>query len=155
MPILKRPPYRPRPPAKKITPRINRRSSGIGGATSTGGEVAPSTSPLTYTINNGTDFPGAQVDWQRQRIRMGLDGVAIYSNWAIHTWQLETMTMDDFETVRAQQGKVLTNLTSNDQASRNVARVYGKAILEGVVNGEQLGLIIQGVTLTFRVDTTS
>ena len=157
MPILKRPPYRPRKPRKRIIPRIRRRSSGIGGAMGGGGsgDVAASTAPLTYTINGGGDFPGAQVDWKRQLIRIGSDGVAIWSNWATHIWSLETMTMADFETVRAQQGKTLTSLTSNDLTSRNTARIYGSAILEDVVNGEQLGLIMQAVTLTFRVDTTS
>ena len=154
MPSLKRPPYHPRSIPKKATPRVARRGAGQSGFF-TVGDIIASTIPISYSINGGSDIPGVQSNWERQPIRVDSSGVTIYGNWHLNTWGIDNMTMTTFEDLLAQQGQTLTSLESNDQSSRNSRRVYNRAILHSVVNGSQLGLIMTGASLVFRVDVTS
>ncbi len=154
MPTLKRPPYHPRPIGKTKVPRRQKRNIGLSGAASIG-DVAASTAALDYKINGGAAILGVQSDWQRQPIRVDGTGVTVYGNWHTNTWSIATLTMATFEALRGQQGETLTSLESNDQITRNTRRIYKRAILESVVNGNQLGLIMNGASLVFRVDITS
>lgn len=120
-----------------------------------GGDVPASTAAIIYSINGGSEIHGVQSNWLRQTKRGNNDGTLVFNNWTTHTWQLSTVSMTNFETLRAQQGLTLTSLESNDQSARNSSRIYARAILESVVNGNQLGINMHNVSLTFRVDTTS
>jgi len=109
---------------------------------------------IAYSINGGSEIYGIQSDWQQVPIRVGVDGVATYNDWAINKWSIDTTDMTTWETLKAAEGTTLTSLETNDIDARNSSASYATVIFERLEGG-QVGHLMRNVTCTFRVDTTS
>ncbi len=115
-------------------------------------ESNSSTTP-SYSVNGGTEIHGVTSDWQRQPLRRNIDGTIDYLPSALNLWRVPEMIETEFETLRGLQGCALTSLETNNFDDRNSAKTYTvNAILESVVNGNQLGRLMTNVRLSFRVD---
>lgn len=110
------------------------------------------TTPV-YTVNSSITCYGVTADWERQPKRTNSDGTTDWQPYARHIWEIPQMTMAAFLLLRAQQGKRLTSLATNDIDDRNEAATYASAEM-GMVNCQQVGLRATGVTVEFRVDVT-
>ncbi len=110
---------------------------------------------IAYSINGGAEIHGVQSSWKRVPKRTNSDGTIDFSKWAINTWQIATIGLTNFETLRAQQGQLLTTIETNNINNINENHIYTSAFIEGVVNGGQLGIQMHRVTVTFRIDTTA
>ena len=111
-------------------------------------------SPITYSIDSGSEMHGIKSSWKRVVKRKNSDGTVTYSNHALNTWSIAIIGLTNFETLRATQGQALTSFETNDIDNYRSGKSYGTAKLEGVVNGQHQGIQMLGVKLIFRVDVS-
>lgn len=108
---------------------------------------------ITYSVN-GTTIHGVQSIWERVPTSANDDGTIDYSPFALNHWTMPQLAMSLFETMRASQGTALSSLGTNDIDSRNSGKSYGTVFVEGVIGGEQRGIVMRDVRLSFRVDVS-
>jgi len=104
-----------------------------------------------FQINAGSEVYGVRADWQRVVKRVNTDGSIVYQPYALHTWDIAQMEISAFLELAAQQGQVLTSLTTTDIDQRNTAQTYTAAEIVSAVNTRQAGRRAVGVRVEFRV----
>lgn len=110
---------------------------------------------IAYSINGLAEIHGVQSSWQRQPARANTDGTIDFSDWAINVWNISTIGLTNWETLRAAQGALLTTLETNDIDLRNSSGQYDTAFLEKLTSGAHQALQMLNVVATFRVDVIS
>ncbi len=110
---------------------------------------------IAYSINAGTEIPGVFSSWQRQPARANTDGTIDFSDWAICIWNIPTIGLTNWETLRAAQGTLLTTLETNDIDLRNSSGQYDTAFLERLTSGAHQALQMLNIVATFRVELGS
>ena len=109
---------------------------------------------IAYSVNGGSEIHGVFSTWARLTTSDQLDGTLEFSPHALNVWTVPQMTGTIFDTLRAAQGEALTSLETNDITNRNTGATYTMAILESLTAGGHEGLVLTGVEVVFRVDTS-
>ena len=107
---------------------------------------------VAYSINSGSEIHGVTSTWRRVPTRIQEDGEITYNAWAINEWSIPLLTITNFETLKAAEGDTITSLETNDIDDINSGATYTTVILESLVNGSHVGLHMENVRVTFRVD---
>lgn len=105
-----------------------------------------------YQINGSISVYGVNSSWQRVPKRINADGSTEWQPYLLNVWEIASMEESTFQSLRALQGAALTSLSTNTPTDRNVGITYSSGVDLGLVNGQQVGRRMTGVTLEFRVD---
>ena len=103
----------------------------------------------TFAINGGAALSGVLASWQRVEKRWTPARI-VWQDCAIHTWDIAQMEMNDFETLRALRGRVLSSLATTNINSINSGATYTNAEIISVY-GSQIGRRAVNVRVEFRV----
>lgn len=109
---------------------------------------------VTFALNSGDAIPGVQASWERVVKRRNNDGTIEYQNYALHTWDIAVMEGATYDTVKALQGTRLTSLETTDIDNPNQLATYTSAEIIGAIGGQHVGLQVNGVRITFKIDVS-
>jgi len=109
---------------------------------------------VTFALNGGDGIPGVQAAWERVIKRRNNVGTIEYQNYALHYWDIAVIEGATYDTVKLLQGTRLPSLETTDIDNPNQQATYSSAEIIGAIGGQHVGLQVNGVRITFKVDIT-
>ncbi len=100
----------------------------------------------------GQSLYGVQCKWQQVVIRTNNDNSQVFSDYALHTINIDSMPIADYVTLRGNRGDVVT-ITTTDIDDQNSSAIYTDAVMTKI-SGNQEGHLARNINIDFRVDVS-
>lgn len=98
----------------------------------------------------GVQVFGVQTTWTRKPLRINTDGTIQYSLWVDHTWRIAELEIDIWNALQVLEGKIITNLVTNNIETPNVQSIYADSIFLKM-SGTSSGHLMTNVEISLSV----